>query len=492
MARIGIAGLLHETNTFAQSRADLAEFIAADAWPGLSRGQAVIDATRGINIPTAGFVESLSAPSNTAHFELVPLLWASANPSGVVTEHAYETIWNWFADELARAGKLDALFLDLHGSLVTEHLLDGEGEWLRRVRTIVGEHMPIVATLDFHANISADMVRLADALLVYRSYPHVDMAVTGARAAALLPQLLAGKRWHKAFRQLPFLIPLPWQCTLTEPMRSLIKTVTKDEAGIVTCEWAAGFPLADVPDSGPSIIVFSSDAHAAEKHADRLFAVAMQCRPQFVGELLSLEQAVAAMHDYRGQGPLVVAETQDNPGGGGDGDGVAIVHAMIKQGIDQACMGLIFDPDIASQAHRVGKGATLIGELGAKRNRASGPALRGEFTVEELSNGKFIGTGDFYRGCHMDLGPMACLRYRGIRLVVTSRNQQAADQAMFRSVGVEPAQQRILILKSSVHFRADFAQLAARIIVVTTPGANVADLHGVQFQRLRAGVALLG
>lgn len=491
MARIGIAGLLHETNTFAQSRADLAEFIAADAWPGLSRGQAIIDATRGINIPTAGFVESLSAPSNAAHFELVPLLWASANPSGVVTAQAYETIWNWFADELARAGKLDALFLDLHGSLVAEHLLDGEGEWLRRVRAIVGEEMPIVATLDFHANISADMVRLTDAMLVYRSYPHVDMAITGERAAALLPQLLNGKRWQKAFRQLPFLIPLPWQCTLTDPMRALIDAVSKPDADIVTSEWAAGFPLADVPDSGPSIIVYSSDRKAADRHADHLVDVATQCRSKFVGELFSMERAVDAMRNYDGQGPLVVAETQDNPGGGGDGDGVAIVHAMVKQHIDQACMGLIFDPEIAAQAHRVGKGATFIGELGAKRNRASGPPLRGEFIVEELSNGKFIGTGDFYRGCHMDLGPMACVRYRGIRLVITSRNQQAADQAMFRSVGVEPSQQKILILKSSVHFRADFAQLAERIIVVTTPGANVANLHELKFQRLRAGVALL-
>ena len=150
------------------------------------------------------------------------MLWTSANPSGPVTQDAYEKIWAMLKRALELALPVDALFLDLHGAMVAEHIEDGEGELLERIRAIIGPGVPIVAALDFHANISPRMVALTDALTVYRTYPHVDMSDTGRRAAIALQRILAGERLHKAYRQIPFLIPLPWQCTLIEPLASLM------------------------------------------------------------------------------------------------------------------------------------------------------------------------------------------------------------------------------------------------------------------------------
>lgn len=482
MARIGVAGFLHETNTFAASRATLDDFLIADAWPGLLRDEAVLTETAGINLATAGFVAAMQH-----QHQLHGLIWASCGPSGLVTEHAYETIWQWTAEAIQRAMPLDALFLDLHGAMVAEHIEDGEGEWLRRVRGIVGD-IPVVATLDFHANISALMVEQASVMLVYRSYPHVDMADTGGRAAAVMARLLAGERWQPVWRQVPFLISLPWQCTSLTPMQDLQAALSMLPPGILTAEAAPGFPLADVADCGPSIVVYGHDQQVAAQYADALQQQWLAARTTFRGRLWSLEDAVKRAASYHGEAPLILAETQDNPGGGGDSDGMALVHEWRRQQAGTACFGLIHDPVVAAQAHAAGVGAELDVVLAARDNTLSGPALCARVKVEALGDGKFIATGSFYRGSRMALGPMARLSCDGLQLLISSRKQQAADQAMFRHLGIEPAAQRVLVLKSSVHFRADFERIASQILVTLTPGCNTADLSTLSYHRLRPGV----
>jgi len=264
MARIGIAGFLHESNTFVHRRTDIDAFVTADAWPGLVLGHALLDEVAGANIAIAGFIKEAAACGH----ELLPLLWASANPSGPVTQLAYEKIWSLLARELEQAMPVNALFLDLHGAMVAEHIEDGEGELLARIRAITGPGVPIVAALDFHANISPRMVALTDALTVYRTYPHVDMSDTGLRAAMVLNRILAGERLHKAYRQIPFLIPMLWQCTLIEPLASLMHLVEQLERdGCVSAAIVPGFPLADVYDCGPKVLAYGTDVAATESAA---------------------------------------------------------------------------------------------------------------------------------------------------------------------------------------------------------------------------------
>ena len=484
MARIAIAGFLHETNTFVKRTTGMDAFVTADAWPGLVQGKALLGEFAGANIAIAGFIKEAAAHNN----ELVPLIWTSANPSGPVTRDAYEKIWAMLSRELERAMPVDALFLDLHGAMVAEHIDDGEGELLERVRAIVGADIPIVVALDFHANISPRMVALSDAITVYRTYPHVDMSDTGRRAAMLLQRILAGEKLHKAYRQIPFLIALPWQCTLIEPLASLVKRVEQIERDShISASIVPGFPLADIYDCGPTVIAYGGDAAATEAVAQQLFDAMLAQRKAFNGQLYSAAQAVSYALESKGVGTIILADTQDNPGGGAAGDTTNILHELVRQRAPNACVGLLCDPVAAAAAHAAGVGATIDLTLGARSGIGAAPLL-GRVTVAALGNGQFTGTGAFYRGCKMNLGLMACLRLNGIQILVSSHKQQAADQAMFRHLGVDPAQQRILVLKSSVHFRADFSQLASEILVVAASGENVADLSQLHYKKLRIGV----
>ena len=358
-----------------------------------------------------------------------------------------------------------------------------------RVRAIIGPDVPIAAALDFHANISPRMVALTDALTVYRTYPHVDMSDTGRRAAIVLQRILAGERLHKAYRQIPFLIPLSWQCTMIEPLASLMHLVEQLERdNKVSASIVPGFPLADIFDCGPTVIAYGTDVAATEAVAQRLFDAMLAQRAAFSGQLYSAAQAVSHALASSGDRPIILVDTQDNPGGGAAGDTTDILHELVRQRVPDACVGLLCDPAAAATAHAAGVGATIALALGAHSGIGAAP-LVGRYTVEALGDGQFTGTGPFYLGCRMNLGLMARLRLDGIQILVASRKQQAADQAMFHHLDIDPARQRILVLKSSVHFRADFARLAREILIVAASGENVADLTQLRYQKLRPGVA---
>jgi microcystin degradation protein MlrC len=336
------------------------------------------------------------------------------------------------------------------------------------------------------------MVERATALVAYRTYPHVDMAETGDRAARLLDRVLGGERLYKALRQLPFLIPITWQCTLDEPTASIMAAARRLEQGSVrSVSFTPGFPPADIHHCGPAIVAYGIEQGTVEHAADEIANAVLRREADFIGNLYDPDTAVRrAMASTPGQGPVILADTQDNPGGGGNGDTVGILEALIRRGADDALLGLLYDPQAAAMAHRRGEGANIEIGLGAKSGFGDEQPLRGRFTVERLGDGRFEATGPFYRGCHMQLGPMALLRTGRIRIAVASRKQQAADRAMFRHLGVEPAAQRILVLKSSVHFRADFASIAGEILAVKAPGPNVADPAELPYRRLRPGVRL--
>src|SRR3954470_2701940 len=210
MSRIAIGGFQHETNTFAPSKADYAAFEAGGGWPGVQYGEPLFAAVEGANIPAAGAIQTLRAHGHS----LVGTAWAAASPSAHVTSDAFEKILNELVQRLKAASPLDGVYLDLHGAMVVESFDDGEGEILRRVREVVGARVPVVASLDLHANVTRAMVARADALVAYRTYPHVDMAETGARAARLLHQIVtSGKRPERSFHALDYLTGIPSQCS---------------------------------------------------------------------------------------------------------------------------------------------------------------------------------------------------------------------------------------------------------------------------------------
>ena len=491
--RIAVGGFQHETNTFAPTKADYAAFEQADSWPALQRGEGLLSAFEGMNVPIAGFIDAASS-GNT----LLPLVWCSATPSANVTEDAFERIMAMMLEDLREAGSFDAVYLDLHGAMVTEHFDDGEGEILRRVRAAIGPRVPLVASLDLHANVTARMVGEADALVAYRTYPHVDMAETGARAAEHLFHLVkSGARQAKAMRRLDYLIPLTAQCTLIEPAASLYGLVSETEGHVSgngrvsSVSFTTGFPPVDIPECGPVVVAYADTEAAAAEAAQRIADAVREAEPDFREKLWSARDAVAhaIAHSSPGKGPIVLADTQDNPGAGGNGDTIGILSELIAQDARNACLAVLFDPESAARAAEAGEGARVSLALGAKTGGAPDEhPLEGEFEVMRVTDGEFLATGPFYGGSRMSLGRTVRLRTGGVQVVVASRKGQCADKEMIRHTGLDPRELGILVVKSSVHFRADFGPMASEVLVVESPGPNTADLAKLPFTRLRKGL----
>ena len=222
----------------------------------------------------------------------------------------------------------------------------------------------------------------------------------------------------------------------------------------------------------------------------RLAAELRRREGEFALELYTVEQAIAELvrsPPPRGR-PVILADTQDNPGAGGNADTMSVVKALVASGLSGVLAGVNCDPEAAARAHAAGEGASVDIALGARTRTAGETPLESRYRVVALGDGRFTGTGPFYRGGRFELGPMALLELGGVRIAVASRKQQAADQAMFRHLRAEPADFAVLALKSSVHFRADFAPLASRVLVVEAPGPNVADPAKLPFRRLRPGM----
>ncbi|MFC3677482.1 M81 family metallopeptidase [Ferrovibrio xuzhouensis] len=500
--RVAIAGFQHETNTFAPQKATLDKFVRGEGWPALTEGAAIYATFEPMNIPIGGFI----AEAKKKKWALHPIAWAAAQPCAHVTDEAFEHVVGKIVDGVAALqGRIDAVYLDLHGAMVTESHEDGEGEILRRVRAVVGPDIPVVASLDLHVNITEAMVRYSDALIAYRTYPHLDMAVTGGRVARHLEQLLTGERSKqaKALRKLPFLIPLTAQCTFIEPCRSIYETLGQMELGAVSSlSFAPGFHPADIRDCGPAVIAYADTQDAADRAADALARQIAEREGEFRTRLLSPEAAIAearAMIRAGASKSVVLADVQDNPGAGATCDTTGLIAALVAEGVPDAAVCALYDPETARLAHQAGEGATLEIAIGGKlyTDHGAGP-FRHRFEVARLGDGKFLCTGPFYRGTQAKLGPQALLRIRnpespqgrGVDILVSSTRMQAADKEQFRQLGIEPGQRPILGLKSTVHFRGDFTDIAHEILTVESPGAFIERAETLPYKHLRSGIRL--
>jgi len=319
------------------------------------------------------------------------------------------------------------------------------------------------------------------------------MADTGRACAKHLALLLKTKqRFAKAFRQLPFLIPISWQCTNDQPTKGIYEKLAALESDAVpTLSFAPGFPAADFRDCGPSVFAYGRTQADADAAADKVVSIVASHEDDFDGKIYSPDEGVqhAMALAKSASKPIIIADTQDNPGAGGDSDTTGMLRALVRNKAS-AATGVIYDPQSARAAHAAGVGATVTLELGGKSGIPGDAPYQETFVVETLSDGKFVAPGPYYGGRDMDMGPSACLRIGDVRVVVGSYKAQLADQAMYRYVGIEPTTEKILVNKSSVHFRADFEPIAAKLLICAAPGAMPADTAALPWTKLRPGIRL--
>ena len=499
---IFVAGFHHETNTFAPSPADWAAFTCGAGYPAYSTGDAMLAQMAPTQSALGGFAQAAAGFGWT----LVPSVWAGAMPSNRVTTEAFERICGAIVADLERGG-FDAIFLDLHGAAVAECADDAEGELLTRVRAVVGPHLPIVASLDLHANVTERMLRLASAMTAYRTYPHIDMRATGERAAQMLARRLGAavptRLMHA--QRVPFLLPLNAQCTLMEPARSVIALIDRLEAQQdVELNFSMGFSAADFEGCGPVLFGYGADAGALREAVEELHSVvAVTQRAHWTVKLhtpaAAVEQAIAlALQADAPDRPVVIADTQDNPGAGGDANTTGLLRALLQADAGtrlpgRVALGLLFDPDAARAACAAGAGATLALSLGRAVPTWTGaltePPVAAAAHVLAVSDGELPLFGPMTAGITAHLGSCACVEVQGIRVLLSSAKMQLLDLDLFRFLGVEPAQMKLLVVKSSVHFRAAFAPIAAHILVAKAPGPMAADPGDLPWTRLPAGMA---
>jgi microcystin degradation protein MlrC len=360
------------------------------------------------------------------------------------------------------------------------------------VREVIGEDLPLVVSLDLHANVTPEMVTHADALIAYRTYPHVDMADTGRAAANHLALLLRTKqKLAKAFRQLPFLIPVSWQCTYDQPSKSIYQKLAALQGDAVpSLSFAPGFPAADFEHCGPSVFAYGRTQADADAAADNIAALIESHEDDFDGRIYTPDEGVRLAIELAKSAskPIVIADTQDNPGAGGDSDTTGMLRALVRNNAAKAAIGVIYDPQSAKAAHAAGVGAEITIALGGKSGIPGDAPYQQTFVVDALSDGQFVAPGPYFGGREMDMGPSAALRIGGVRVVVSSHKAQLADQSMYRYVGIEPTEQAILVNKSSVHFRADFEPIAEKLLICAAPGAMPADTAALPWVRLRPGI----
>lgn len=484
-----VAGLLHETNTFLETPTTLADFQGVGSFGRVIRGDALRDPSLA-TYPAAGMIDTLEQ----AGWQVVPGVWSATEPGGLVTAEAFDTLAHQIVEALREAGPVDAVCLDLHGAMVAENARDAEGELLARVRALVGPDLPVVAALDLHGNISEACVASASALVAYRCYPHTDMRETGQRAAHLAMRLHAAPApWHKRLRRLPFLMPIYRQTTFVEPCKQLYALLESLERadGVASLSLLPGFPLADTAFTGPTVLGFGTDESAVDHAVGQLFDAIMAREADFDVQLLDAREGVARALQAPSPGTVLIADVQDNAGGGGTSDTTWVLAELIRQEAGDALLGLMWDPAAAEAAHRAGVGQRIDIALGGHQLPGHRP-VQATFEVERLDSGPIELVGPMSKGLQVDLGRVALLRHGGIRVVVSSVRTQCHDTAYFRRFGLSPEEHAIVVVKSTNHYRADFQPLVSTIIEVEADGACRMNPSRLPYRELPPGTRLHG
>ena len=476
MKRVLTGRFMHETNTFSVVKTNLAvwrrrDFHTENEIPAVFRG-------------THSALGATFEAADKYGWTLVHPVSANANPSGIVTDEAFDAIGGMFLAAAERQGPIDGALLHLHGAMVVEGHEDGEGELLQRLRNVLGPDVPIVVTLDLHANVTQKMADHASALIAFRTYPHVDMYERAWQGAELLQRAMLGEVKPKTvLARRRMIYGLDRGRHQKGPMADLIARGEKLEASgdALVVSICAGFSRANIRDVGPSVTVtidaLKGDGAAGQATAESFMDYAWETRDYSSFRLLSVAEAIAKTRQGNpGDKPLVVADYTDNPGGGGYGDATAFLKGLVEAGIESVAFHAICDPEAVQAGMKNGIGPATLTVGGKTDPRMGGGPLTLTGEIICLTNGKFIAYGPMGGGVERNYGPSLVFRVGGIDIVLITNNGQATDLAQFTSLGIDPTRYATVAVKSMQHFRAAFEPIAREVILVDT-GALCSEVY---------------
>lgn len=479
--RIAIGGFFHESNTFCRPLTELADYERTR----LYRGAEMVAPLRGTDTEIGGFLRA----ADELGFEAVPTYYAWAWPSGPLTDHCFRTILDRLKAEIEAALPVDGVLIQVHGAMVTEAEDDPDGTILAEIRSCLPPGVPLVATFDFHANLSPLMVSSCDALIGYDTYPHVDLSDRGYEAATLLTRIIRGEiRPTMALSKPPLMPHIVRQRTADGPMAEMLALAreAEREAGVLRVSVAAGFAYADVPRMGMGILTITDgDEALAADVAESLAEEAWARRERFTETLLSPEEAVrqALAADPSG-GPVVLADVADNVGGGAPGDGTVLLAELLRQNATEAVV-MLADPEAVRECLAAGVRAEVTLTVGGKVDRLHGDPVTVTGTVRALTDGIFRNHGPMRDGLLDDMGRTAVVQVAGVTLLLTERKLPMWNLEQLRSCGVEPTRQRIIVCKGAIAHRAAYAPIAQQMLEVETPGSCSGDVRRFHYNHIR-------
>lgn len=478
--RIAIGGIMHESNTFAALPTDRGRF----AQGSLTRGDELLATWRDAHHELGGFIEG----ATRFGYDLAPTVMAWATPAGPVDDDVIDEVVGEIIDGCERS-RADGLLLALHGAMVSRSHPGADGEVLRRLRRALGEGMPIVATLDFHGNVAAVMAEDADALIGYQTYPHIDQRQIGLAAARMMVRTIRKEiRPRTAVARPPMILNLLGQETDREPMRSLMALAREAERrpGLLSVSLMAGFPYADVPMMGPAVIVVADDDRdAAQAVADELAGKMWEVRRELVVACPKPVEAVrlAMASDRR---PVLLVDLGDNIGGGSAGDGTVLLAELLRQRAVGSVV-VLHDPEAVELARRAGRGGRFECAVGGHVDRLHGDPVPVRGVVRSLHPGTWVEDLPRHGGRRFnDQGPTAVVDIDGPNtLVLNSQRTPPFSLGQITSLGIDPTQQSILVVKAAVAYRAAYAPIAGRVIEVDSPGLTAIDPARFTFRHIR-------
>lgn len=481
--RIGILALIQESNTFISAPTTLHHFEEELLVTGEEmRGRFI-----GAHHEISGMLHAL----DELGAEAVPIFAARALPFGVIEADAIETLFSRMFAELDRTlaeGKIDGLLVAPHGATVSKPYPDVDGHWLSEVRRRVGPEMPVVGTLDPHGNLSPQMVAACNALIAYRTNPHLDQKARGIDAARLLVRTVNGERQPTMAAAFPPLaINIEKQCTTEEPCHSFYKFADAqlDDERVLFNSIMLGFPYADVAEMGSALIVVTNgDQALAQKLADDLARELWRRRDDFVGTLISIDDALDQAVEL--PGPVCLLDMGDNAGGGSPADGTHLAHAIHARKIDRSLV-ILADPESVQQAITAGVGGRSHFRAGGKTDHLHGSPIDCEATVVGLYDGKFEEPLPRHGGFTvLDQGPTAVIcTDDGLTLMLSTRRMPPFSLRQLTTFGIKPEEFQLLVAKGVNAPLAAYREVCPNFIRVNTPGCTTADILSLAYDHRR-------
>lgn len=479
MKRIIIAQFCHETNSFNPKKADKLAF-ENYRW---QIGEELIEKQRGVSTDLGGFIDYMEKHSDIT---LIPTVGLETMPCGHVTDEVYEYVLESVLKAINDNSPIDGVFFHFHGAMVAEGHQDVEGDLCAEIRRVIGKDVPFMGTLDLHANVTKKMVENIDVLIPYDCYPHTDISETGQAVAEVFLDTLYGKvKPVMAYRRIPFLLPLfPTDNEEIRPLYELAKSMRKKE-GVLTARFTHGFFASDIEEMGMSVLVITNDNKAlAEELAEQLASFIDLHKKDLIIEYPDLDKVL----DYaiENQGPTVIADSSDNPGAGGFGDSTHILRRILERNITGAAVATILDPESVIQCEKAGVGNIVELSLGGwSPKQFSGGALNVSAYVKAIMDGRYVFKGKMNHGLWGTHGKAAVVEIKGNVVIITSLPRQPFDLEVFRSHGIAPEEQKILVVKSSIHFRADYGKIAKKMFTLALNGVASPDPKKYEYKNFK-------